>query len=293
MTYNTSDPDAIERELAETRARLDVRLAELERRLSPGQLVDSGLDYLRHGQGAAFVRNLGAEVRDNPLPVAVTSIGLAWLMSASALSWNRDNNASPMPDRDDRMAEEFYDDVGARAQHAGDSLTQLSDENEEAFKTRVAEARAQILGVQREASETASAFVDRVQQALATAQQNARDRLEQMQQTAHEWGNTVFDRTRRTGAAVNQAARQGRETVSRAGSAIAQTVDQNPLVLGALGLAAGVLLGAMMPATEQEEALVAPVGGAIRRAADQAVDRGKRAAEAAAGAAYDEIAEPR
>ena len=291
MSNNTSDPDAIERELAETRARLDVRLEELERRLSPGQLVDSGLDYLRNGQGAAFARNLGAEVRDNPLPVAVTSIGLAWLMGASALSWNRHNNASP--DRADRMAEEFYDDVGARAQQAGDSLTQLGDENEEAFKTRVAEARAQILGVQREASETASAFVDRVQQALSTAQQNARDRLEQMQQTAHEWGNTVFDRTRRTGEAVNQAAQQGRKTVSRAGTAIAETVDQNPLVLGALGLAAGVLLGAMMPATEQEEALVEPVGGAIRQAAGQAVDRGKRAAEAAAGAAYDEIAEPR
>jgi ElaB/YqjD/DUF883 family membrane-anchored ribosome-binding protein len=293
VTYNTSDPDTIERELAETRARLDVRLEELERRLSPGQLVDSGLDYLRHGQGAAFARNLGAEVRDNPLPVAVTGIGLAWLMGASALSRDRHNDASRMPDRYGQTAEEFYDDVGARAQHAGDLLTQFGDENEEAFKTRVVEARAQILGVQREASETASAFVDRVQQALATAQQNAQDRMEQMRQTGGQWGSSVADQTRRTGQAMGQAAQQGREMASRAGNAIAETVDQNPLVLGALGLAAGVLLGAMMPATEQEEALVAPVGGSIRRAADQAVDRGKRAAEAAAEAAYDEIAEPR
>lgn len=293
MTYNLSDPDTIERELAETRARLDVRLEELERRLSPGQLVDRGLDYLRHGQGAAFARNLGAEVRDNPLPVAVTSIGLAWLMSASALSWNRHDDASRVPVRDDRRAEEFYDDVGGRAQYAGDLLTQLGDESDEGFKTRVAEARAQILGVEREASETASAFVDRVQQALATAQQKARDRLEQMRQTAGQWGSSITDQTRRTGEGMGKAAQQGRAMVSRAGTAIAETVDQNPLVLGALGLAAGVLLGAMLPVTEQEEALVAPLGGALRRAADQAVDRGKRAAQAAAGAAYDEIAEPR
>ena len=267
MTYDTSDPTAIEHGLAETRARLDARLEELERRLSPGQLVDTGLNYLRHGQGAEFARNLGAELRDNPLPVAVTGIGLAWLMSASALS---NGDASHRVGRDGMTADQLHDEVAARARQAGDSLTRLADESEEAFATRVAEARAQILGVQRDVSENASAFVNRVQQALDKAQQNAHHRLDQMRETA----------------------RQGREIASRAGSAIADTVEENPLVLGALGLAAGVLLAALLPATEQEEALMAPVGGAIRRAADEAIDRGTRAAEAAAESAYHEIAEP-
>lgn len=287
MTYNTSNPDTIERELAETRARLDVGLEELERRLSPGQLVDSGLDYLRYGQGAAFARNLGAEVRDNPLPVAVTGIGLAWLMAMSALS-TKGNAPTPATGAGD-----LYGDVATRAKRAGESVTRFTNETEEDFQSRIAEARAQILGVQRQVSETASAFTNRVTQAFDSAQQSARERLEQVQRTAHEWGTTVFDKTRRTGESVNQAAQQGREIAVRAGTAIAETVDQNPLVLGALGLAAGVLLGAIVPASEQEEALVAPVGGAIRQAADEAIDRGKRAAEAAAKAAYDEIAEPR
>jgi ElaB/YqjD/DUF883 family membrane-anchored ribosome-binding protein len=267
VTNDTSDPTTITRELAETRARLDARLEELETRLSPGQLVDSALDYLRQGEGAAFVRNLGADLRDNPLPVAVTGIGLAWLMSASALS-NMD--ASHTAGRNGMTADQLYDEIGARAQRAGESLNRLAGESEEAFQTRVAEARAQSLGIQRDIAETADAFVDRVQQALDTVQQNARDRLEQMRQMA----------------------RQGREMASRAGGVIADTVNENPLVLGALGLAAGVLFAALLPATEQEEAVAAPVGGAIRRAADEAIDRGKRAAEAAAEAAYHEVAEP-
>jgi hypothetical protein len=278
VTYDTSDPTAIERELAETRARLDARLGQLEKRLSPGRLVDDGLDYLRHGQGAAFARNLGAELRDNPLPVAVTGIGLTWLMAVSALSSKGKATATG----------DLYDNVAARARRAGESVTRFTNETEEDFQTRIAAARAQILGVQRQVSETASAFTDRVTQAFDTAQQSARERLEQMQQTAHEWGETVFDQTRRTGEAINQAAQQGRQMVSHATSNIIDTVNENPLLLGALGLTAGVLLAALLPATEQEEALAAPLAGAVQRAADDVIDRGKRAAEAA----YETFTEP-
>ena len=291
MTYDSSDPATIERELAETRARLDARLGELTNRLSPGRLVDDGLDYLRHGQGAEFFRNLGADLRDNPLAVAVTGVGLAWLIAASALAWNRNARPRRMPSSTGAEAFGFEDDLAARAQQAGDTLTRLADESEEAFNTRIAEARAQILGVQREVSETASAFIARVQEQLETARQSVRDRLDRMRQSTAEWGAAVGEQTRRTGEAMGQAAQQGREMMSRAGSAIGDAVNQNPMLLGALGLTAGVLLAALTPASEQEETLMAPLAGALRRSAGEALERGKRAAEAAADTAYREIAE--
>jgi hypothetical protein len=281
VTYESSDPAVIERELAESRARLDTHLDQLTKRLSPGQLIDDGLDYLRHGQGAEFVRNLGGQLRDNPLPVALTGIGLSWLMAASAMSGNGRAPYSGAPGS--------FDDVAARAQRAGDTLTRLADESEETFKTRVAEARAQVLGLERNAMEAASVFADRVQQAFDSAQQAARERLAQIGQTASEWGEAVADRTRRTGEAMAQAAGQSRDAVSRAATAISDAVDQNPMLLGAMGLTAGVLLAALLPVTEQEEAVAAPIGDAIRSAADQAIERGKRAAEAAAAAAHREM----
>jgi hypothetical protein len=42
-------PDVIERELERTRARLGDHLDELTRRLSPGQLVDEALMYVKEG----------------------------------------------------------------------------------------------------------------------------------------------------------------------------------------------------------------------------------------------------
>ena len=281
MTYENSDPATIELELAEARARLDAHLDELTNRVSPGQLFDDGLNYLRTGAGAEFARNLGVDLRDNPLPIAVTGIGLAWLMASSALSGNRTARGT--------ASAEIDEDVAVRAQRAGETVTRLAEEGQDAFNARVAEARAQVLGLQREFSETTAAFVERVQQGLESAQQGARERLEQVRQTARDWGATIADQSRRTGDAVDQAAQQGLDMVSRAALAITGAVNENPLLLGALGLTAGVLLAALLPVTEQEAALAAPVGGTIRRAADEALNRGKRAAEAAVKSAYQEV----
>lgn len=291
MTYDSSDPATIERELAETRARLDTHLEELTGRLSPGQLLDDGLNSLRRGQGAEFARNLGAELRDNSLPVALTGVGLVWLMATSALTWNRGNRPSRFTDDYRGPTRSAVDDIAARAQRAGDSLTCLADESQDTFRMRVAEARAQVLGLQREPAEKTAVFVDRVQQALDTAKQSVQEQLEQMRQTGREWGSAMVDQTRQAGETIGNAAEHGRESVTRAGNTIAETVNENPLLLGALGVAAGVLLAALLPVTEQEEALVAPVGGAIRRATDEVVDRGRRAAEAAAAAAYQGVLE--
>jgi hypothetical protein len=81
MTDSTAH---IEEELKVTRARMDHRLGELRERLTPGQLLDDAVDYFRTSGGLDFGRNLMASVRDNPLPVAVTGIGLAWLMLSGA-----------------------------------------------------------------------------------------------------------------------------------------------------------------------------------------------------------------
>jgi hypothetical protein len=216
VTYDSSDPATIERQLAETRGRLDTHLEELTSRLSPGQLLDDGLNYLRRGQGAQFARNLGAEFRDNPLPVALTGVGLVWLMATSALTWNKGNRPSRFTGGDRGPTRNAVYDIAASAQRAGDSLTCLTDESQDAFRMRVAEARAQVLGLQREAAETTAAFVDRVQQALDTAQQSVQERLEQMRQTGREWGSAMADQTRQAGETIGHAAEHGRELVTRA-----------------------------------------------------------------------------
>jgi Protein of unknown function (DUF3618) len=80
-TNGSKRPDEILAEIDRTRGEMDRTLSAIEQRLTPGQLVDQGLDYLRHSGANEFVQNLGGTAKQNPLPVAVTAIGLAWLMA--------------------------------------------------------------------------------------------------------------------------------------------------------------------------------------------------------------------
>ena len=69
-------------EIDRTRHEMDYTLGAIERRLTPGQLVDQGIDYLRQSGANEFVQNLAGQVKYNPLPVSLVGIGIAWLMAA-------------------------------------------------------------------------------------------------------------------------------------------------------------------------------------------------------------------
>ncbi|WGF90825.1 DUF3618 domain-containing protein [Marinivivus vitaminiproducens] len=75
----------IEREIEETRAALSGTVDRIQERLSPGRIVGDLSSYVRDNGSTQFMRNLGLQVRDNPLPVALVGAGLAWLMVSSRI----------------------------------------------------------------------------------------------------------------------------------------------------------------------------------------------------------------
>ena len=72
--------------------------------MTPGRVVDQVIDYTRDSPAAEFFRNLGREVRENPMPLVVIGIGIAWLLLASnrtsraAIAAAADNLASKAED---------------------------------------------------------------------------------------------------------------------------------------------------------------------------------------------------
>ena len=80
----TPETARIERDLAQTRSRLDATIDALQDKLSPGQMVDQAVSYLKDSGGGEFGRNLSRSVTEHPLPVALIGVGVAWLMAASA-----------------------------------------------------------------------------------------------------------------------------------------------------------------------------------------------------------------
>ena len=91
--YNTNpgskSPEEVQREARQSRAEVEQNLDAIQERLAPGQLFEQAVDYIRTSSGNDFLRNLGARVRDNPLPIVLVGTGLAWLMLSRASSTRR------------------------------------------------------------------------------------------------------------------------------------------------------------------------------------------------------------
>ncbi len=74
-------PGEIQAEIERTRGEMDRTLSAIENRLTPGQLVDQGIDYLKNSSAREYITNLTGTVKYNPMPVALMGVGLAWLIA--------------------------------------------------------------------------------------------------------------------------------------------------------------------------------------------------------------------
>ena len=79
MNEGSTDTGEIERELDQTRSRLDTTMDVLQQKLAPGSMVDQAVEYFNEGGGMELGRSLGRGLRDNPVPVALIGAGVGWL----------------------------------------------------------------------------------------------------------------------------------------------------------------------------------------------------------------------
>ena len=123
-------PDEILAEIDRTRSEMDRTLTAIEHRLTPGQLVDQGIDYLRHSGANEFVQNLGGTAKQNPMPVALVGIGLAWLMAlgrqpAQHEGYGSSASASGIRERASGMMQGVSERMGSAKSQIGDTASSL------------------------------------------------------------------------------------------------------------------------------------------------------------------------
>src|ERR1700756_1871431 len=99
----------LEREAEATRGQVAGTLNELRERITPGQLMDQAVDYAKTSGGGDFVRNLGRQMADNPLPVCLIGAGMAWLMLANG---SRSATAARIRERVSGLANQAGDAIG-------------------------------------------------------------------------------------------------------------------------------------------------------------------------------------
>lgn len=255
MAEDTTDTDKIERDLAQTRARMDRRLDELGGQLAPSKLVNDALAHVTGGDGADFAQTLIAKAKSNPLPAVLTAVGIAWLMASNQ-------------NKQDRAATA---DLPTQLRSAEARVVRIRDEHPDIHASRLDDARGQVLGVARGASDTAASYAQRVKEAVASAAQSVRE-------TSHDLADSTSGAIARSG-----------DRTSR-GSALS-TVTSNPIALGAMAALVGLVAGALVPVSDSEEQALGSLAGQVRvkarEVAQDVVDRGAQVAGDALGAVKD------
>ena len=224
--------EEIEKDINQSRERLDTTLNEIEERFSPQQLLNTSYEYLRHGGANEFVANLGTTIKQNPLPFLVTTAGLGWMMLSQrqphqgqhryGYSGSHGSPGIPVHEGTHPNAAMHAGTAGG-AEHSSDGQGRMSE------MTHKAKDSAQHLG--QKAKQTAQQWGDKAHH----RGDNMRDSTSHLQHDAHDNLHNTGQRAR------------------RAESQASDFIQEHPLVVGALGFALGAALGGIFPATKKED----------------------------------------
>jgi len=240
VTPAEPDVSELKAEIAQTRDEMQGTIAEIQERLSPAHLAEQAKNTVREatigrvtnmaeraGETASAVatqtrraaRRLPRPVRDNPLPLALIGAGVVWLLArtrSQATSWDDDYDDYEGGD---------YAGGAYGTDYTSDSRYSTYDESMPRGRRSRTSDRSRVSEVTSNVGEMASGAANR----------------------AREVGRDVASNVTEIASTAGRRARElGRDTQSR----LSQTMNDNPLALGAVALIAGALIGMMLPRTQ-------------------------------------------
>lgn len=239
MTNDTRTPDEIEREIERERAGLTDTLDELQNKFSVETIARQFSDHFRE-HGGDIGRSVSEAVKRNPVALALTGVGLAWMMLGkksesghSRLDADTDNVGL----RSDRDSKD-HGPVGSVRQN-NSRPTHRPARN----PTGTAPTWARRIGDNDDngdaddesLNDRAAALFKQLSEGTETLSDQARDRVMYARRRAVEASDTVRD-----------CGRQGRERAL-------DLFEQQPLIAGALAVAVGAAVGAALPRSRTED----------------------------------------
>ncbi len=314
----TTDPGdksaaQIEGEVERTRARVTETVEALRDRASPGQITEQVLDYVRSSGGTEFFRNLGASVRDNPLPVTLIGAGIAWLLvsggNKGAGPVATGSGPYPYPERRPLGAlpgPGITDTVSHTVGRAGVRVSDAAGD----LRDRARDGIGAVGDAASRAADAAGDAASRVADAASGLAAGASAAVGRLVGTAGDAASRVADAGsdlagRATGTTrallhdasdtVSSGLGGAGEVAGRARGGWDRMMAEQPLLVGALGLAAGAALGALLPRTGTEDRLMGEqsdaVTGQAAAAAREGYERVKGVAAEHASRAGDALAD--
>lgn len=248
----------IRSEIDRTRSDMDETFAALDAKLTPKEI---GLELwsLFKGGSSSGASKLWQVTREHPMPAAVIGLGLGWLMVESSRK-----------SESDRYDGRYRDQGSYRQGYYASDLDLDSEEGSGLLST----AKDKVRGVAGSARHALSNAGDKVSEAKDWTEEHASELGDQVSSKATDLRYTA------------------KRQVRRAKTGFWQTMEANPLMVGAATLALGVIAGLAIPSTDKEDELMGETRDhlfeEVKEAGQQALEKGKHVAEAVADKVKEE-----
>jgi hypothetical protein len=296
MTDTAEKSARIEREIEQDRRRIEEKIGAIQERLSPGQLIDEAIAYAKGHGGAEFASNLKSSAVANPLPVALIGIGLAWLMGKPSYPANVGSSARTETEYplasvtgDVRRSQSAILEGDKRYSHfqdsTGKSFRALADETGRRAGHFIDDAGNTFRGFADASGQQIDRIADEAGNALDAASGWAERAWSAVTDAIAGAGSAISDRTGSLQKTASSSVDTMQQQSARFNDMVQTAFKDQPLVGGALAFAFGAAVGATLPKTEQEDAIVGETATSVKKTlvaeADKALEKGKELASEA------------
>ena len=280
------DVPEIRRDIETTRGRLDETIDAIRHRLTPQSIGRQAMSVIRYRSKVAG-RRMTDMLAENPLPMALTSVGATWLLGQTI----RRRRARKAGEREIEL--EFQEDQPLAVQR------NLYDAGLEAqYEVREHEPGEGVRqpGVGEQAQQAGREYAEQAREKAGEFGEAAGEKVSEYGQRVGEAGRRVGEQASRVGREMREQASDIGHRVSdsaqRASKSTFDAVKRHPLT-AALGLmAAGLAAGLALPATRKERELVGEQRDELfdraREYGGELAERGQAVAQQAGEAASEE-----
>ena len=288
MTNDTRSPEQIERDIERDRQALSQNLNGIQQQFSFDTIAGQiGEQFREHGGDIS--RAMANSVKENPMAVALTGVGLAWMIfgsgrnghgsrqpagygaaldsDRSSLQRQRESTVGYGATRQYSAEPDWARDDGGYGDDDGRPLIDLISENAS------------------DAAESAKSGVQSASQAVSERAAEVRDRLAQ---GTENLSDAARERIVTARATALDAKRKLARTARRGAAKASDLFEQQPLVSGALSFAVGAAIAGALPRTQAEDEALGEHSDALIAEAERLFKEEQANATRVLGAAAEE-----
>jgi ElaB/YqjD/DUF883 family membrane-anchored ribosome-binding protein len=285
-------------EIERTRAEMDQTFDALERKMTPGQILEE-VWFLTRGGTRAGASKLWQVAREHPLPATVIGLGVGWMLVESTRGDGGSSSGAYARARGGAGRGTWSGRTSLHDSSAGYGVYPESyntgyqesweSESGSGLKDRVSSAAGSVKDAAAHAKDSVTGAASSAGHKVADVAGSVREHASDLGHKTREKASDLGYRTREKASELKYRTQY---QARRAQTGFWQMMEENPLAVGVATLALGVLAGLSLPSTRREDELLGETRDRmvdkIEEVGREALDKGKHIAETAVDTLKDE-----